>query len=109
MTRRGQEAAPAAALTPEEFHAMLLARLREAGSARKLAAQLGIHPATISEVIRLRVGPGPTLYLALGYRKIVTYEPRRQEAPKSSASPSCATSRDANSIGRGTAVHDKLT
>lgn len=106
MTRRGQEAAPAAALTPEEFHAMLLARLREAGSARKLAAQLGIHPATISEVIRLRVGPGPTLYLALGYRKIVTYEPR---PPKGRPAASCATSRDANSVGRGTAAHDKLT
>ena len=65
MTKKGD----VRRLTLGQLKGVLRARVTQAGSARKLAAQLGVTHSKISEALANGSEPQPAIVAALGYRK----------------------------------------
>lgn len=57
-------------------------RLNQGLTIRTLADQLGVHPVQLSKVLHGRAEPGPKFLKALGFRRIVSFEPIASLHPK---------------------------
>jgi hypothetical protein len=66
-------------LTPEQFHRYLEQKVRTFGSQKALAEYCGVGQAYLSDVMRGNREPGVKIVAALGFQKVVTYEPLKEE------------------------------
>jgi hypothetical protein len=55
---------------------LLKKRIGEAGSMCKFSARTGVHTAQLSLTVRGHIKPPPCVLVALGLRRMVTYESR---------------------------------
>jgi hypothetical protein len=62
-------------VTQDDFIRLLRAKVKEEGSALKFAVNHDISPGYVTGVLYAGVKPGPKIALALGLKKVVTYEP----------------------------------
>jgi transcriptional regulator with XRE-family HTH domain len=61
-------------MTPEEFIAYLTEQVDAYGSQLAFARHYGVSPSYLSDVMRRKREPGPSMLHALGFRKVVTYK-----------------------------------
>lgn len=66
-------------MTVEEFRAYLKTQACHWGTQKIYARHLGVNEAYLSDVIRGRRDPSEKLLLACGFRRVLTYEPIREE------------------------------
>lgn len=65
-------------LTMAEFRAYLQAEVAKLGTQKAMAERIGMNATNLSEVLRGRIDPGPTLLKALGWERHLMYK-RKEE------------------------------
>lgn len=66
-------------ITKDKLRKVILKHIIELGSMSALAKKLGVSLAYLSDVMADKREPGEKLLTALGYRRVVLYEPMDEE------------------------------
>ena len=64
-----------------DFHEILAVHVRRAGGCVAFAKQIGISPAMVSGVTRGKKTPSKLILDAIGYERVVTYQPKQKWEP----------------------------